>query len=709
MPNSEQARSPSRLRPETPIEAIPGIGPKRAEALKARGIEAALDLVFHLPSRYQDWRTRTAAAELKPGMIATVEGDLSKISERPMRGARWRRLATGSLIADGMRIRVVWFNLPAYMRGYIPGGERVLLHGRISESAEGGLEITQPEIHALSAGAVPPIRAVYNLPNVIGLRLFSALVLRALEDFGDSIKGAVPAEVETGLPKLSEALRFLHAPPNDSDIEQLRHEQASAHAALAFDELFAFELAMCIERQRSARRAGVALDGPRSLTGRFLETLPFELTNGQRTAIAEIEADLARPGQMNRMLMGDVGSGKTLVAFSAILRAVESGWQAAMMAPTELLTEQHFQAFHKLCGKLGVRAALLTGNVTAGARSQVMRGLQTGEIQVVFGTHALIQEKVRIQKLGVGVIDEQHRFGVFDRARLKELGPTANVVMMPATPIPRSLAMTLFANLDVSFLDEMPPGRTPIKTEIVSEDDISRVDQIARDELIAGRRAYYIVPSIEAESIESDSGELRSVSAMAERLRRGALKQFKIGIMHGRMRADDKERTMREFRDGAIEVLVSTTVVEVGIDVPEATVIAIIAAEHFGLAQLHQLRGRVGRGQWPSRCCLVASRDADENALRRLHVLVASASGAEVSRADLEMRGPGDLLGARQAGALPLRFVHLVRDYRMIERARNAAEQWLKRDPALESAASQGARLALRKLLALGFSMGDVG
>ncbi|HYK65998.1 MAG TPA: ATP-dependent DNA helicase RecG, partial [Patescibacteria group bacterium] len=476
------------------------------------------------------------------------------------------------------------------------------------------------------------------------------------------------------------------------------------HKTLAFDELFAFELALSIERLRSARRAGIALDGDQSLSAKMLETLPFKLTGSQARAIDEIGVDLARPNQMNRMLLGDVGSGKTLAAFWAMLRAIECGHQAAMMAPTELLAEQHYRGFQRVCGRLNISSALLTGSLTGAARTQVFRGLVSGEIKAVFGTHALIQQRVRIRELALGVIDEQHRFGVFDRAKLKSLGPKANLLMMTATPIPRSLAMSLFANLDVSFLDELPAGRTPITTETYAEDEVARVHNIVRAEIDAGGRAYYVVPFV-----EGDDDEPRSVAATAERLKKGALRGVRIGTMHGRMSAAEKDRAMRLFRDGAIDVFVCTTVVEVGIDVPEATVIVVLAAERYGLAQLHQLRGRVGRGAKPSRCCLVASADVDDAALERLRTMRECTTGALVADADLRLRGPGDLLGARQTGALPLRFIHLIRDHRTIERARTLADEWLARDPSLATPASNGARAAVRKMLSLGFSLGDVG
>jgi ATP-dependent DNA helicase RecG len=683
---------------------MPGIGPKRAAALEARGIVSAGDLIFHLPVRYQDWRERSSATDLRPGNIVVVEGELGNISERPMRGSRWRRLASGWLNVGGRQIRVVWFNLPAYMRGYLPGGERVLVRGRVAAGTDGGIEIVQPELHRLSEGQPKAIRPVYRLPSIVGQRLFASLVARELVEAGDSIRGSIPDEVRGDLTSVREALSYLHDPPPDADFDALANGDSRGHQALAFDELFAFELALSIERLRSARRVGIALDGSQSLGAKMLEGLPFTLTGSQSRAIEEISSDLARPNQMNRMLMGDVGSGKTLVAFWAMIRAIECGHQAAMMAPTELLAEQHWRGFARMCGRLGVRHALLTGSVTGAMRAQILRGLASGQIHAVFGTHALIQERVRMRSLALGVIDEQHRFGVFDRAKMKALGPKANLLMMTATPIPRSLAMSLFANLDVSFLDELPAGRTPITTEIYTDDDIAQVHEGLRAEIDRGGRAYYVVPFI-----EGDEDEAKSVSATAARLKKGAVRGARIGTMHGRMSAAEKDRAMREFRDGALDVLVCTTVVEVGIDVPEATIIVVVAAERYGLAQLHQLRGRVGRGEKVSRCCIVASNDADEAAMERLEVMRECTTGTAVAEADLRLRGPGDLLGARQTGALPLKFVHLIRDHRMIERARKLADEWIARDPSLSSRESEGARAAVRKMLALGFSLGDVG
>ncbi len=707
-----QARSTAAtLRPDTLLAAMPGIGPKRAAALADRGIRTIADALLHLPSRYHDWRVRTPIPNLQPGMTAIVEGVLEGVAERPMPGARWRHLVSGWLRSSEGRVRVVWFNLPSYMRGRFGNGERVLAYGKVALSPEGLIEIPHPEIHPLKNGDPPPIHPAYRLPERVPQRLFAALIAHALAEPGTSIAAALPDELResAGAAPIDETIRALHAPSAQADLTALQEGTSRAHQALALDEMFAFQLALCIEQSRAGRRASLALSGACELTDTFLAQLPFIPTAAQGVALSEIKADLARTRRMNRLLLGDVGSGKTVVAFWAALRAIESGYQVVMMAPTELLAEQHHATFVKLCPKLGVESALLTGQMTGASRKATTRALARGDLTIVFGTQALIQDGVRAGKLGLAIIDEQHRFGVFDRARLKSLGPAAHVLLMTATPIPRSLAMTLFANLDVSFLDELPPGRMPVATQIFADDEMSVVNAAVRAELEAGHRAYFIVPLIEGNDEQDEDEDVPSVIETAKRLRDGALKGFAIGAMHGRMRAADKDRVMREFRDGAIQVLVSTTVVEVGIDVPEATVIVVMAAERYGLAQLHQLRGRVGRGRASSRCCLVIPRDAQTRARERLDVMAAGMSGAEVARADLRMRGPGDLLGARQAGRLPLKFAHLIRDEETISRARALAEEWLKRDPRLKSDASSGARFALTRMLEQGFSLADVG
>ncbi len=692
---------------DSEVGSLRGIGPKRSAALAGRGIATVRDAIFHLPSRYQDWREVKAIHELIEGATATVAGEMGALAERPMPGNRWRRLVSGSVTdADGARIRVVWFNAPAHMSTSIPAHQRILAHGRVTRSPDGTLEMAHPEVLAADSGERPALRAHYGLPAEVGSRIFSQAVHEALDRVGDRIEGALPEELRAaaGIESPGAALRYLHLPPADADLDALRSGRTPAHRALALDEMFAFQLALHIERGRAARRAAIAFTEPRRLSAAFIDRLPFRPTAAQTRAIEEIGANMARSHQMNRILIGEVGSGKTLVAIWAALRALECGFQAAMMAPTELLAEQHFNTFRRLCDPLGVRAELLSARVTGASRDAVLDDLAEGRIAVVFGTHALIRAQVRIPRLGLAIVDEQHRFGVFDRAGLKALGPRADMLLMSATPIPRSLALTLLANLDVSTLDEMPAGRAAVATRILEGSDLDSVHTLVRDELAHGGRAYYVFPEI-----ESDDEDAPTVIAAGERLVAEALGDWRVGVLHGRMRSAEKEAVMRQFRDGAIQVLIATTLIEVGIDVPEATVMVVIAAERFGLAQLHQLRGRVGRGERRAHCCLVVSAGADERARARLDVMARATSGAEIARADLEMRGPGDLFGSRQSGPLPLRFAGFIHETGLIEQARELAERWLACDSKLESDASRGCRRALRRMLELGFSLGDIG
>jgi ATP-dependent DNA helicase RecG len=701
-PRPVEQRSLSERPEDRGIAGADGIGPKRAEALRHRAIVTFADALLHLPYRYRDLRRRDRIADLHFGTDAVLEGQIEHFKHRPLRRSRMRSL-TSALLRDRERrvIDLTWFNLPSYVQ--FPLNQPVLVSGRVSAGPRGTLQIVQPEV--FRNGAPPmPIEPVYSLPREIQQRLFAGLIQQALERIPVDVMAAMPSSLrlEAGLPSYREALNYLHRPPSDAEIGELTGASSAAHQALALDEMFAFQLALLRERQRAGRRAGVRIPPSPELNSIFAR-LPFRPTSAQIKAIHEIELDLAAPAPMNRMLLGDVGSGKTLVAFHAVMRAAAAGLQAVTMAPTQLLAEQHYRNFLKIGGNTAVMSTLLTAKVVGTERLRMLRAIERGDIAVIFGTQALIHDQLKLKRLGIAVIDEQHRFGVFERAHLKGLGPETNVLSMTATPIPRTLALTLFRNLELSVLDEMPPGRAPITTRVICEDNLPDADKAVLAELKRGNRAYYVAPMIEGEGEEATS-----VIAVARRLSDGPFHGRRVGILHGRMRPAEKDRVMREFRDGAIEVLASTTVIEVGIDVPEATMMVVMAAERYGLAQLHQLRGRVGRGEAQSQCWLVSSPDADENARERLEILARTSSGAEVAHEDLRLRGPGDLLGARQTGALPLRFAHLIRDVRLIERAGQLADEWMRRDPGLDSSESAGIRRALERLLNFGFSLGDV-
>ena len=683
---------------------VAGIGPKRLAALRDRGLATFADVLLHLPYRYEDLRRRDRIADLRDGATGVVEGTLYDLKTRAMRGMNWRRLTRASLKdGTGASIRVTWFNL--HGDGLMPVGEPLLIYGRVAIGTDRALEIVHPEVHRLKAGAPPPLRPLYSLPPAVSQRLFATIVDQALARAVGEDLGTLPPQLRPGnVPDVAAALATLHQPAADMDPMMLATRRSAAHRALALDEMFTFQLALARERARARRRTGVVIRGEGNPSGPGpLPTLPFALTAAQRRAIGEIATDLASTSPMNRILIGDVGSGKTVVAFAAILRAVSAGCQALMMAPTELLSEQHFANFAKLFRHLGITSALLTARSGGMQRARILRGLQRGEIAVAFGTHALFQDRVRVAQLGLAIIDEQHRFGVFDRARLTTLGIGVNVLLMTATPIPRTLALALLRNLDVSILDELPPRRTPVTTAVYREEELPAVDALVRAALERGERVYYVLPLIDDE--EPDSA---SVTTAARRLS-GLFGQYGVGVVHGRLRPMEKDRVMRQFRDGHLGVLVATTVVEVGMDVPEATLVVIIAAERYGLAQIHQLRGRVGRGAAASRCCLVVSRGAPEVARMRLASLATATSGGAVAELDLRTRGPGDLFGTRQIGALPLRFGHFIRDLDVIAQAGDLAEEWVRRDPGLDSPASAKVATAIDNLMALGFSLGDIG
>ncbi|HEY2662906.1 MAG TPA: ATP-dependent DNA helicase RecG [Candidatus Binataceae bacterium] len=701
--------SVSQLDPASPIETLSGIGPKRAAVLAQRGIFTVLDAVLLLPVRYQDWRCIQKAATVCPGMDAVVEGTLGRVFVHPMAGSPRRKLGRAALVdSSGASLRLVWFNIPARMAAAIPVNRRVLAAGRVSVDRDGAKQIVHPRLLLCSEDrALPAISPVYRLPKQIGQKAWFAVINRALSRMTATLCGAIPDQIRPpAIPPLVQSLRAIHRPAPDCDVDELRNGRSDSHRALAVNELFTFQLAISLECARAKRRAGIAANATPSLTTRLKASLPFALTAAQQTAIDEITRDMASPRQMNRILIGDVGSGKTLVAFFAALRAIESGYQAVVMAPTSLLAEQHLRTFNSFCAALTVRTAILTAHVPASARREIQAGLAAGTIQLVFGTHALIRGGVRVPRLALALIDEQHRFGVFDRALLKNLAPAADMLLMTATPIPRSLALSLFAHLGVSRLDQGPPGRTPVETIVRPAGELGGAAAAIRDEVAQGNRAFVIAPRIS----EEDDNEMApdSIEGLMLKLP-GLLGGLRVGSLHGRVESSERDAILRRFRDGLLDVLVATTLVEVGIDVPDATVIAVFGADRFGLAQLHQLRGRVGRGSKPSRCFLVPSVGADPKALERLGILAHTADGNEVAAADLALRGPGDLFGTRQSGALPLRFSSLMRDVKLIEESRSLADRWLAYDPKLVSAQSRPIRSAIDAMLQLGFSMADVG
>jgi len=629
------------------LSSLAGVGPALTGQLAKLGLRTVRDLLEHRPHRYEQAVPERPIADLLAGEEAAIAGEVVRVSvRRPS-----RRLAiVQARVADGSdEITAVWFN-QAWLAEKLQPGTRVRLRGQLKRN-----EFAVRSYDLNGGSATADFAPVYPASEEVPPKRLRTLVERALP-YARDLPDALPAplKVRERLPLRADALVALHKPRSEEEGEEGRRR-------LAFDELLVLQVGLA--RARSGREAAVAneLGEPGKLTARYRELLPFELTKDQEEAIAEIDANLAQAAPMQRLLQGDVGSGKTVVALYALLRAVEAGRRGALMAPTETLAEQHFLTIEPLCEQLGVRVALLTGSVKS----------EVEGVQIVVGTHALIQEGVELEELGVAVVDEQHRFGVEQRRALTE-GRTPHVLHMTATPIPRTLALTVYGDLHVTEIAKPPASRKPIVTSWVTAERSSEAYTRLRKHLDAGRQAYVVCPLIE----ESETSQARAAEGEAERLRRVELKDYRVGLLHGRLRPAERRELMGRFKAGELDVLVATTVIEVGVDVPNATIMIVQEADRFGLAQLHQLRGRVGRGAEQSYCLLISRQreELTDNAQERLQALVDSTDGFELAEKDLELRGEGQLMGTRQAGISEFRFTRLRADRPLLERARAAAE-----------------------------------
>jgi ATP-dependent DNA helicase RecG len=669
---------------DTPLQYLKGVGPRRAADLQRVGLGTVEDLLYRFPIRYEDRGSFQTIASLRPGVAASVVGEVVSCGIRPTRRPRFRifemlvRDKTGGL-------RAVFFNQP-FLNDVFHPHQRVILFGRL-ELTSHGLQLQNPQYEILrqegdtEGSAAEPdddtlhtgrIVPIYEKTGTLTTKMQRAIVHRALSQLPADVADPLPADVRSRQQLLDRrtALLDVHFPPAGTPIEQLNIFRSPAQRRLIFEEFFLFQLGLVLRR-----RAADAERKPRSVvvTAETRESarrvLPFKLTGDQKTVISEIVEDMKRPQPMNRLLQGDVGSGKTIVALMAALVAMENGFQVAFMAPTEILAEQHFITIRKLLDASRFRIALLTGAAPAKKRRETQAELAGGSIHLAVGTHALVQEPVGFRELGLVVIDEQHRFGVLQRATLRAKGLHPDVLVMTATPIPRTLALTTYGDLDVSVMREMPPGRFPIKTIAKPESRREEIYDFIRRQIESGRQIYVVYPLIE----ESEKVDLKAATEMADHLAQDVFPAYRVALLHGRMKQDAKERVMGAFARGEFDILVSTTVIEVGVDVANAAVMLVEHAERFGLSQLHQLRGRVGRGPHQSYCVLLYQYPLTDQGRARLKALTETTDGFEIAERDLELRGPGDFFGTRQSGMPTLRVGDLVRDHQLMEDARREA------------------------------------
>lgn len=693
-PTPPRRRSPSRRTSSGPtqprsgiksldesVQYLPGVGPGRARQLEQLGVTTIRDLLYLFPRRYIDYSRLDPIAGLRFGEISTVQGEVVDIISRPTRTGR---PMVDVVVQDQTGLIHAIFFSP-YIEQQLRPGMRISLSGRVDQ-LRGQLCFKSPEWEELSAEAVHTGRIVPVYPLTRGLyqKTMRRIVRIALDVGLGLVEDHLPAEtlerVNPPLIPLRDALSWIHYPEGDT-IDEARRRWVRAKSRLAFDELLLMQLGLLQRKQAVERLPGNSIIVEREQIDQFIATLPFELTAAQERAIDEVLHDMALTYPMSRLLQGDVGSGKTVVAATAALVAVRAGYQAALMAPTELLAEQHLRSLTRLYEPLPAnerpRVGLITGSATATERRELYAAISTGYLQIVVGTHALIQELVEFERLGLAIIDEQHRFGVEQRGTLRSKGVEPDILVMTATPIPRSLALTLHGDLDVSTLDELPPGRQPIETRWVRGRERDRAYEFVRDQVSRGYQAFIVFPLVE----ESEAVDARAAVEEHERLSKQVFPDLRVGLLHGRMRPSEKDEVMLAFRDRELDVLVTTSVVEVGIDIPNATVMLIENADRFGLAQLHQFRGRVGRGEGKSYCLLVADNVSEEGRTR-LEAMVDSQDGFRLAQIDLEMRGPGDMFGTRQSGLPELTMANLA-DVRDLERARTEAARLLSDDPDL--------------------------
>jgi len=675
---------------DTPLTALKGVGPKVFARFEKKGLRTIGDALAYLPYRYEDRTTIKPLNELIPGEAATFKGVLKRLE---VRGYRKRRVLEGLLVDERGSLQLKWFrgNFEWLLKKY-KEGEELIGYGAVGVFA-GRKEVVHPELELVeedySASETDPVIPVYSEVEGVHQRQLRRIMKQAVESGAKARAALVPpkAQALSGLdPRWWDSpgriWRELHFPSKGG--EDLQKIVTGCRHVAVLEEFFLLQVALLLKKSGDESVGGVRHSPTYTLVKKLLASLDYELTGAQRRVLSEIRSDMEKPSPMHRLLQGDVGSGKTLVALNSALLAVEGGYQAALMAPTEVLAEQHFKNISALLSGLPVNVKLLTGSTSASERESILGDLATGDIDLLVGTHALIVEDVSFSRLGLIVVDEQHRFGVMQRVKLAEKGRTGELpdtLVMTATPIPRSLSMTVYGDLDLSVIDEMPPGRRPVATKIIKERGRKAVFEFVREEAKKGRQAYVVCPLVE----ESEKVELKAAVETAEYFAREVFLDLNVGLLHGRMRGAEKAEALEAFASGKTQVLVSTTVIEVGIDVPNATVMLVEHAERFGLSQLHQLRGRVGRGGNESWCFLLAGANVSEDGWQRLRVMEDTNDGFRISEEDLRIRGPGDMLGTRQSGLPDFQIGNILRDGPLLEVARRMAHAVLDDDPSLGS------------------------
>src|SRR5277367_2598713 len=663
------------------VKYLHGVGPHRAATLEARGIITVGDLLSYLPFRYEDRIRFTPIAEIIPSQVQTIFAEVTGGGGTTVRFQRSRRSIFHVAARDASGTVYVRFFHGGYLEGKLKDGQKLVLHGKVEEDRyrPGRLEMVNPQMELVGAteGAaadsteVGRIVPIYEAIGAISSRTLRRIIYSVLANFDGNIPEPLPQEIldRYRFPARREALLYAHFPPQNQSIELLNNYRSPAQIRLIFEEFFYYQLALALRRQHDHSRRGIAMRvREEKVRAAVKRILPFKPTTAQKRVLAEIAADLEKPFPMNRLLEGDVGSGKTIVAFEAATIVIENGYQVALMAPTEILAAQHYLSARRIFKDAGYAVELIVGGRKSAEREKALDRVASGETQLAVGTHALLEGFVKFHKLGLAIIDEQHRFGVLQRKRLIEKGASPHALVMTATPIPRTLALTLYGDLDISVIDEMPPGRTPVETRWASETQLAGVWEFLRREVASGRQGFVLYPVI-----EESKQELKAATAEYERLAKIVFPKLRVGLLHGRLKNEEKDAVMDRFRRAELDILVATTVIEVGVDVPNATVMVIEHADRFGLAQLHQLRGRIGRGKEKSHCILVAPKTVTGEARDRIETMVATSNGFEIAERDLKLRGPGEFFGTRQHGDAAFSVAQPLRDHELLDLARREA------------------------------------